>query len=61
MATERAFACGGIKYYIVEKYGKLFVERQGWLGRELGIRVANDREAFEVMQKDAHSSKVEPR
>jgi hypothetical protein len=62
MANERAYASGGNKYYVVERHGKLFVEKTSWLpGRESVGRARDLEEGFALIKADSGSSKIETR
>jgi hypothetical protein len=58
MASERVFTCGNGKYYVVEEYGRLLVQRQGWLSRTF-IGYARDlAEAMALIRTDAGSGRL---
>lgn len=62
MAKERAYASGGNKYYVVERYGKLLVEKTSWWpGRENVGRARDLEEAIALIKADSGSSKIETR
>ena len=58
MASERAYTCGNNLYYVVEGYGRLIVQRQGWFVRTF-IGYARDfAEATALIRADARSSRL---
>jgi hypothetical protein len=62
LAKERAYASGGNKYYVVERYGKLAVEKTSWWPGRTSVGSAHDLdEALALIKADSGSSKIETR
>ena len=62
MAKERAYASGGNKYYVVERYGRLVVEKTSWWPGRDRVAYAHDlEEAIALIKADSGSSKIETR
>ena len=61
MASERAYASGGNKYYVVERNGYMSVKRVGWLGRETVGEAHDLADALALIQVDSGSSRIETR
>jgi hypothetical protein len=58
MASERAFICGNNKYYVVERYGRLIVQRQDWLNRTFVSYARDVAEAVAIIEADARSGRI---
>jgi len=62
MATEQQYSCGKNTYYVVNRNGRLFVEKMSWVpSRESVAEVDDMVEALDIIRADAGSSKIDAR
>jgi hypothetical protein len=62
MKNERAYASGGNKYYVGERYGRIVVEKTSWMpGRDIVGEAHSLDDAFALIRADSGSSRIEPR
>lgn len=62
MSRERAFASGGNKYYVVERNGRIFVQKTSWMPGRDSVGEAHDLDdALALIRADSGSSRIEAR
>ena len=58
MPSEWTYTCGNNRYCVVERFGRLIVQRQDWLGRTFISYAGDLAEATVLIRLDAKSSRL---